>query len=266
MNKLPVVELSFDEHAKDLESISLDEVNSLASLQTRTDRKYLLAPAQAAGLLGWWHEEHADELRVVEHAGVRGSNYASCYFDTPELLCYKMALQKARRRFKVRSRTYVDSDLTFMEVKLKSRLGTDKYRMLCSDDQVLPQVAPTSDFVRGHIPVETPLEAFAPSLSINYVRTTLVGVGNTDEAAFRVTFDQRLTWAANGKQIRANPSFIVETKTEGHPSVVDRKLWESGIRPMPVSKYAVGMALLNPALPRQRWNRAVAFLGKGERT
>ena len=38
-------------------------------------------------------------------------------------------------------------------------------------------------------------------------------------------------------------------------SATDRLLWRAGHRPVPVSKFATGLAALNPDLPRNRWAR-----------
>ena len=51
---------------------------------------------------------------------------------------------------------------------------------------------------------------------------------------------------------------IVESKTAGPPSPVDRILWSMGHRPVCVSKFGTGLAALYPELPANRWRRALA--------
>jgi hypothetical protein len=46
---------------------------------------------------------------VLEIDGARSFAYDSTYFDTPDLDAYLLAATRRRRRFKVRTRTYVDS-------------------------------------------------------------------------------------------------------------------------------------------------------------
>ena len=38
---------------------------------------------------------------------VSSFDYESVYFDTPDLTCYLLAARRRRRRFKIRTRTYV---------------------------------------------------------------------------------------------------------------------------------------------------------------
>lgn len=50
---------------------------------------------------------------------------------------------------------------------------------------------------------------------------------------------------------------LLESKTAGRPAPVDLLLWRLGHRPTAISKYCVGLALLNPNLPANRWNRCL---------
>ena len=42
---------------------------------------------------------------------------------------------------------------------------------------------------------------------------------------------------------------LVESKTVGVAATADTVLWRLGQRPMPLSKYCIGMALMRPDLP-----------------
>ena len=55
--------------------------------------------------------------------GRRHFGYRSVYFDTPDLHSYLAAAQPRRHRFKVRIRSYLDSDQHFVEVKTLGRAG-----------------------------------------------------------------------------------------------------------------------------------------------
>jgi hypothetical protein len=90
-----------------------------AELLTRVDRKYLLPadllPALLAGL-----DEGFDVLQID---GRRVSRYTSTYFDSADLSCFREHRQGRRRRFKVRTRTYLDSGECWLEVKVKTAGG-----------------------------------------------------------------------------------------------------------------------------------------------
>ncbi|MCZ4149739.1 hypothetical protein BZG21_35645, partial [Escherichia coli] len=48
---------------------------------------------------------------------------------------------------------------------------------------------------------------------------------------------------------------VVETKSADGRGVSDQALAELGIREVSMSKYCIGIALLNPQLPANRWSR-----------
>ncbi|MDN5745979.1 MAG: VTC domain-containing protein, partial [Nocardioidaceae bacterium] len=107
-------------------AISLEEVLQAAELQTRVDRKYLLTPAQFSGLA----ETLGSRFRCLEIEGKRIHGYESVYFDTADLALFRAHRQGRRHRYKVRTRTYTDSDQCLVEVKMKGRRGaTIKKRM-----------------------------------------------------------------------------------------------------------------------------------------
>ena len=99
--------------------ISLKELNALAELQTRVDRKYFVS----AGVFRQLIAQLADEMQVLEIDGRRTFGYESVYFDTPDLTTYRAHLQRRRQRFKARTRTYTDSGLCMFEVKLSGARG-----------------------------------------------------------------------------------------------------------------------------------------------
>jgi len=54
--------------------------------------------------------------------------------------------------------------------------------------------------------------------------------------------------------VRGPDRVLVETKSRGHEPV-DRVLSRLGVRPLSMSKYCLGTALLHPWLPANRWHR-----------
>jgi hypothetical protein len=99
--------------------IGLAELNESAQLLTRVDRKYFV-PADTFRLL---IDELGSTFRVLQIDGQRSFDYESVYFDTPDLLTYRAHLQRRRRRFKARTRTYIDSGLCMFEVKTVDHRG-----------------------------------------------------------------------------------------------------------------------------------------------
>jgi hypothetical protein len=98
----------------------------LAVLQDRMDVKYVIAADRFAALADHLRDTH----RVLEIDGRRAFRYRSTYFDTAELTAFREHVQQRRRRFKARSREYLDSGQCMFEVKLKGPRGrTVKHRM-----------------------------------------------------------------------------------------------------------------------------------------
>lgn len=242
-------------------STSLEELDLRAELQTRFERKYLLPIDQLDVLL----HQVADHARVLEIEGRRSFQYLSMYFDSPDLMCYRAAAQRRARRFKIRTRTYVDSNLCFLEVKTKSRQGeTTKLRnpyspgdyelfSAAGKDYVL-QVLTERELGQRAVPTRELLDRFEPSLGTSYVRTTFLLPGDDSRATIDTGLELELP---TGQHTSLTGHAVVETKTPGRPSLIDRSLWASGNRPLKVSKYALGLASMRPELPAAKWNRTL---------
>lgn len=241
-----------------LAPITLDELNAVAALQTRVDRKYVLA------------RRHADEVlraldrmrpapRALEIDGARSSAYESVYFDTPELLSYRMAATARRRRFKLRTRSYLDAGDAYLEVKTRGARSTTVKERLAYDIRDRDRLTDDARDYAG-----TALEAIGlddaadlplqPTLVTRYRRATLYLPGSSS----RVTVDTELQWEADdGRTLTLPDVVIVETKSGSRTSELDRLLWTHGHRPATVSKYGTGMAALHPDLPANKWARVL---------
>src|ERR671932_1676890 len=103
----------------ELRPISLDAMNERASLQRRTDNKYLVEIDHLARIV----KELADDLEVLEIDGERVFEYESTYFDTPSLRCFRDHVRDDRPRFKTRTRCYVTTGDCYFEVKVKLENG-----------------------------------------------------------------------------------------------------------------------------------------------
>ncbi len=238
-----------------LPAIGLDELVERSELQTRIDRKYVVDPAGADVLVAL----APAGTRALDIDGERTFGYTSVYLDTPDLVGYHLAARRRRRRFKVRSRSYDDTGLAFLEVKTRDGAHTVKARLEgrhVSDGRLGDE---GRDFVvtaladAGIAP--DVVDLLAPALCTRYRRSTL----HLADDASRVTVDRGLTWVhtASRSTISQPSLVVVETKSAGAVSPMDRLLWSRGVRPTRISKYATGLAALDPALPHNRWSRTL---------
>ena len=232
-----------------LESVGLAELNSEASLLTRKDRKYLV-PVSLARLL-----VDQSDVRVLEIDGRRTFRYESIYFDTPARVSYLAAAHKRRRRFKVRTRSYLDSGICALEVKTRERRGlTEKHRLPYEVERRTSLNSEALEFI-GRFERIAPLsQQLEPVLTTRYERTTLLEPNSMS----RITIDTNLEIeTADGSNISLPEMAVVETKTSGQPCAVDHFLWSRHQRPTKISKYCTGLAALTPGLPANKWNRVL---------
>lgn len=251
--------------------ISLAELNEKAAMQTRIDRKYIVDAEYAAKVLATLPADAA----VLEINGEREFAYDSVYFDTPDLESYRLGATGRRNRYKVRTRSYVDTGDTFLEVKTEgARSVTVKERIPYAPADRDRLNAEGRAYVAESLSKLTDWdpETFEPVVSTGYRRTTVfLPASDENLVDSRMTIDTQLVWtplsshAASrtngidvGKTYLAQGMVIIETKSGSAPSVADKHLWRAGIRPTKISKFATGMAALNPTLVSNKWNRTIA--------
>ncbi len=252
--RAPEVRTALDQILADRAYIDLGDLPQDSVLMTRTDRKYVLDPLSAAKALG-----SQPELVCVTVEERTSSAYESVYFDTPDLRTYHDAAHSRRHRFKVRTRTYLDSGTTLLEVKTKGGRGhTIKERIAVHDHARNHLNQEERRFVATTLErsgVQEPDQLVAnliPSLTTRYRRSTLLGPDYS-----RITIDTDLA-CVRGERTSSHPRLVlIETKSEGHATTTDKALWRAGIRPVSISKYAAGLAELEPHLPANKWHRVL---------
>ncbi len=235
-----------------LPTLTLDEVNERAALQTRVDRKYLVRPEDWGRLLASLDSEPS----VLQIDGRRSFRYSSTYYDTSDLDSYRDAARSRPHRYKVRTRHYLDTGSSSVEVKTRSASGaTVKSRQWLDADAtagrgLLPAAA--ASFVSGFDRIGDNAHRLTEVLTTSYERVTLV------TADARVTVDRHVAAVdVRGRHLDYGDLLIVETKSAGGAGAVDRSLWASGIRPARISKYCTSLAALRPELPSNRWSRSI---------
>lgn len=237
-----------------LEPISLHDLVSQAELLTRIDRKYLLCEHTAREILGLV----GDGMRVLEIAGKREFAYDSVYFDTPDHLSYRLTAQRRRRRFKLRTRSYLDTGTAFLELKTKSGRGATVKNRIAYDPGARARLthegrAFVGDGLQGHGHDPRLINRLRPSLVSRYRRTTLLLPDGS-----RATVDTHLAWSDGTRRSVSLPGHvIVESKSAGPPSRLDLALWRAGHRPNGISKFGTGTAALYPELPSNKWARTL---------
>ncbi|HTK68012.1 MAG TPA: polyphosphate polymerase domain-containing protein [Pseudonocardia sp.] len=233
--------------------IGLADLVESAELLTRVDRKYFVPARIFRRLIA-----ELGSLRVLEIDGQRTFDYESVYFDTPDLLTYRAHLQRRRRRFKARTRTYIDSGLCMFEVKtvgLRGATVKDRIKHAIEDRAVLTEQA--HEFLAQTLmrtygqPVPPGLQ---PMLINLYRRTTFTSL---DEGS-RLTCDVALSChTPHASMTDSGTHVLVESKSANGMGRADQMLLRLGVRPASVSKYGLGIAALHPEVPNNPWHAAL---------
>ncbi|MEQ6902495.1 polyphosphate polymerase domain-containing protein [Nocardioides sp. YIM 152588] len=231
-----------------LEPIALDDLVATAALLTRVDRKYVVPLATLDAILA----ELPAGARALEIDGSRSMRYRSVYLDTPGLDSFHAAGRSRRRRWKVRTREYLDTGASFLEVKTRGGRGTTVKERVAHAAAHAP-AGKGERLVTDRIGADT-AASLRPTLETTYRRSTLLLPSGA-----RATIDRDLSVRSllADRSASAQRVAIVETKSGATPGELDRLLWQHGLRPVRISKYGAGLAALHPELPRMKWHRAL---------
>lgn len=233
--------------------IMLEEMSGI-KLMNRIDTKFVTTRPRLLQLLRMLEGDYL----VQEIDGAWNMPYDTIYWDTEHYDMYNAHQTGRANRQKLRFRTYLCSDLQFMEVKSKNNHGrTKKKRMEVKDMQL--DEASKADFLHQYLHYE--IEALRPTIQNRFDRVTLVNRNKTE----RLTIDTNLRFQnlVSGKGLDMRDLVIIELKREGLCySPVLEKLCALHIRPHGFSKYCMGSALTNEALNVNRFKRKLIEIDK----
>ena len=162
-------------------TLDLDRIAAVR-LMNRVDTKYLVDERRCMELL----ERAADQYYVQIIDDCRACRYATLYYDTPQWDMYHLHHNRRLTRQKIRTRTYVETGVTYLEVKNKSNKGRTHKRRMALDRSLFAAAATdtaAADFLRREARYAP--EALSPSLATRFVRVTLVNHAMTE----RLTID-----------------------------------------------------------------------------
>ena len=233
------------------DQIGLAEMSAV-KLMNRVDTKFVTTMPKLVRLL----QMAQDHYFVQEIDGKLSCAYTTLYYDTPAFDMYITHHNGCLGRQKVRVRRYVDSGLTFLEVKNKNNhRRTRKKRIAVNDFNI------EGDEERQFL--ETlcwyGVDTLKPALRNWFNRITLVNKGKTE----RVTIDTDLRFhnMATGVENALQQAVIIELKRDGNvPSPLLSMLRDLRIHPHGFSKYCIGTALTNNHLKQNRLKEKINYV------
>lgn len=245
--------------------ISLEEMSGIR-LMNRTDTKFVTTKSRLLCLL----ERAERDYFVQEINGQRVGTYYTLYFDTVACDMFRMHHNGKLNRQKLRIRSYVDSNLDFLEVKTKNNHGRTKKKRIeihCFDhkntgrlEDVCGDCNEAPNFLSAYLRFN-PLE-LSGKIENNFERITLVNKAKTE----RLTIDSGLRFhnIESGKELFLKDVVIIELKRDGlTESPILEILNSLRIKPIGFSKYCMGMAMTDDGLLRK--NRFLPRMRKIER-
>lgn len=220
-----------------MEPITLEEMSSIR-LMNRTDSKFI---ADKNALLGLLRQAGSDYF-AQETGGKRIAPYRTIYWDTPEHDFYLAHHNGRSPRRKVRVRTYLDSNLTFLEVKVKNNHSRTKKKRIKVEAPDKLAEAGGDAFIKDMTPFG--LDDLKPTLQNQFDRITLVNRAKTERLT--IDFNIRFKNFETGLQHGTGDLVIIELKRDGNVfSPVKDMLLRLRVKPSGFSKYCMGTVMTN---------------------
>lgn len=249
----------------DFAPITLDEMDGIR-LMNRTDTKFVVTVSLLRRLLNL----AVADYRVQDIHGERLSPYYTLYFDTMRFDMYRRHVAGHANRQKLRIRSYVSSNLNFLEVKTKNNHGRTRKRRMAMEgfDPMHPDRDMSFDATCCYAPflhdnLRYDMSSLRECIENRFNRITLVNNCKTE----RLTIDNSLSFhnLITGNDAALPNIAIVELKRDGlAPSPILAMLRQLRAKPLGFSKYCIGSALTNGALPHGRIKERVRAVEKLE--
>ena len=224
-------------------------------LLDRTDSKYVFASRLLPEIL----INARDHYRILNIGNNRIFSYRSIYFDTAENKFYLDHHNGRSNRYKVRFRTYVDTGISFLEVKYKTKNGRTIKNRIRKDEIETRLSEESMRFIRDHLPFEP--DDLESKICTSFKRITLVCKNSTG----RVTIDFDLKFENNEKSKHLGNLAVAEIKqsiNNGSVSEFAGILNDLGINPTSMSKYCIGRVLVDDSVKYNQFKKNLLAINK----
>ena len=248
------IDARINELLQHLEPITLEQMSSIR-LMNRTDTKFVTSKENLARLLemaqGKYYAQFNNDSKIA--------NYMTTYWDTDEHRFFLEHHNGRAPRQKVRVRTYMDSQLTFLEVKTKNNHGRTKKKRVEVPSQEIEVQGANGEFVESL--VHQGLNEMHPTVRNPFHRITLVNYDKTERLT--IDYDVHFHNIETGKDAETGPLVIIELKRDGNVySPVLEILRVLRIKPSGFSKYCIGSVMTNKNLKQNIFKAKMVTLSK----
>tara|TARA_B100001250_G_C19670710_1_gene731359 strand:+ start:209 stop:955 length:747 start_codon:yes stop_codon:yes gene_type:complete len=244
--------MNIEKSLNQFKPISLEDINEV-SLMNRVDVKFVFSKSKLIQILS----ELSKFYHVLTINNTQIQDYSSLYYDTIDRLFFLQHHNNRVNRHKIRFRKYVDSGLTFLEIKLKNNKGkTIKNRMRVDDIPMLLS-SDQKEYIKDAIGKELVL---IPQHWINFRRITFVNNLHTE----RLTIDLDLNFSNKSIHGSFENVIIAEIKKErsSQSSKFTYIAKKYHILPTKLSKYCMSTIDLDPSVKHNRFKKKVLLINK----
>lgn len=230
-----------------LNPITLEEMSGIR-LMNRTDTKFVTNKAKLEQLLqmvqGKYYAQFLNNSFIAD--------YMTTYWDTERYDFYLDHHNERAPRQKVRVRTYMDSGVTYLEVKTKNNHGrTKKKRVEVPCQEITPENG-NEEFLQKL--VQKGFNEMRPTVQNRFNRITLVNYGKTERLT--IDFDVKFHNKETQEAAHTGDLVIIELKRDGNVySPVLEMLRELRIKPSGFSKYCFGCLMTRKNLKKNLFKK-----------
>jgi hypothetical protein len=222
-------------------TISLLEAEKV-KLFNRSDKKYVFHNEYLGDILDALKEHYT----ILEAGNILNQPYYSIYFDTPDCAMYLAHHNGRPIRYKMRIREYTSTGISFLEVKEKTNKGQTLKSRVKADKAIEELATEYDQFIQKKTPFNR--ESLKAQLITKFNRITLI----SKERPERITLDTNLEFSYLGESLKLPHLVIAELKREKATAYSEfpAQMKKYKIKSLAVSKYCLGMALLNPTIKK----------------
>jgi hypothetical protein len=184
--------------------------------------------------------------------------YKTTYYDTLKNDMYVAHHNGKLNRYKIRRRSYIINDISFLEVKFKNNKGRTIKNRIQTNTSNHHFSKKEAEFIREYSPFTC--EELTPSLQNKFNRITLVAK-NFNE---RCTIDTNLLFELSESKVDLNNLVVLEIKSDGRldNSPFENTLKDYRIRSSGFSKYCIGRTIIDPYVKKNAFKKKLRSIEK----
>lgn len=218
------------------ESIMLEQMDQV-QLMNRTDKKFWFNQERLQSILF----DVSDQYLILKIDGQDQLPYETNYFDTYTNEMYTCHHNGKLNRYKIRKRTYVQSGISFLEIKHKTNKGRTIKKRIPTEEISRLSKSEELEFVETNSPYHT--DNLQPALRNRFTRITLVNKNFKE----RCTIDFNICFEYKNQKMEMGNLVIVELKSDNEHglSPLAVALRENRIKASGFSKYCLGRSIID---------------------